>query len=154
MKSQQVIAVNSNSNIYKLSDLEGKNVAVQSTTKPEEYFSKRTDESIPKLSNLISLEHRELIFTFLGKGYADAVGAHETSVLQYKKDCDADIRILDEPIMTVDIGIAFAKGDDRGIAFKLQKTIEEMIADGTAEKIVGKYLDDPERYLEVDELEH
>ena len=33
--SRQVVAVNENSDIYKLSDLEGKNLAVQSTTKPE-----------------------------------------------------------------------------------------------------------------------
>ena len=33
--SRQVVAVNESSDIYKLSDLEGKNLAVQSTTKPE-----------------------------------------------------------------------------------------------------------------------
>ena len=42
--SRQVVAVNENSDIYKLSDLEGKNLAVQSTTKPEGIFLNRTDE--------------------------------------------------------------------------------------------------------------
>ena len=46
--SRQVVAVNENSDIYKLSDLEGKNLAVQSTTKPEGIFLNRTDERIPK----------------------------------------------------------------------------------------------------------
>ena len=41
--SRQVVAVNENSEIYKLSDLEGKNLAVQSTTKPESIFLNRTD---------------------------------------------------------------------------------------------------------------
>ena len=77
MVSNQVVAVNENSDIYTLSDLEGKTLAVQSTTKPEGIFLKRTDSRIPKLGNLISLEHRELIYTFLGKGYADAIGAQE-----------------------------------------------------------------------------
>ena len=63
--SRQVVAVNKNSDIYRLSDLEGKNLAVQSTTKPEGIFLNRTDERIPKLGNLISLGHRELIYTFL-----------------------------------------------------------------------------------------
>ena len=36
--SRQVVAVNENSDMYKLSDLEGKNLAVQSTTKPEGIF--------------------------------------------------------------------------------------------------------------------
>ena len=84
--SRQVVAVNESSDIYKLSDLEGKNLAVQSTTKPEGIFLNRTDERIPKLGNLISLGHRELIYTFLGKGYVDAVAAHEESIVQYMKD--------------------------------------------------------------------
>ena len=50
--SRQVVAVNESSDIYRLSDLEGKNLAVQSTTKPEEIFLNQTDERIPKLGNL------------------------------------------------------------------------------------------------------
>lgn len=38
MVSNQVVAVNENSDIYTLSDLEGKTLAVQSTTKPEGIF--------------------------------------------------------------------------------------------------------------------
>ena len=30
--------------------------------------------------------------------------------------------------------------------------LEEMRRDGTSLKIIGKYLDDPEKYLEVDDL--
>ena len=71
--SRQVVAVNESSDIYTLQDLAGKNLAVQSTTKPEGIFLKRTDERIPKLGNLISLGHRELIFTFLEKGYAEKI---------------------------------------------------------------------------------
>ena len=150
--SRQVVAVNENSDIYKLSDLEGKNLAVQSTTKPEGIFLNRTDERIPKLGNLISLGHRELIYTFLGKGYVDAVAAHEESIVQYMKDYDASFRILEEPLMLTGIGVAFAKDDDRGICEQMEKTLEEMRQDGTTLEIVGKYLDDPEKYLEVDDL--
>lgn len=153
MVSNQVVAVNENSDIYTLSDLEGKTLAVQSTTKPEGIFLQRTDSRIPKLGNLISLEHRELIYTFLGKGYADAVGAHEESVIQYMKDYDAKFRILDEPLMTVGIGVAFSKNETRDLPEKLEQTMEEMKKDGTSAKIIGKYLDNPEKYLEVDQLE-
>ena len=132
--SRQVVAVNENSDIYKLSDLEGKNLAVQSTTKPEGIFLNRTDERIPKLGNLISLGHRELIYTFLGKGYVDAVAAHE------------------ESLMITGIGVAFAKDDDRGICEQMSQTLEEMRQDGTSLKIIEKYLDDPDKYLEVDDL--
>lgn len=153
MVSNQVVAVNENSDIYTLSDLEGKTLAVQSTTKPEGIFLQRTDSRIPKLGNLISLEHRELIYTFLGKGYADAVGVHEESVIQYMKDYDAKFRILDEPLMTVGIGVAFSKNETRDLPEKLEQTLDEMKEDGTSAKIIGKYFDDPEKYLEVDQLE-
>ena len=154
ISSRQVVAVNENSDIYELKDLEGKNVAVQSTTKPEGIFLNRTDERIPKLANLISLGHRELIYTFLGKGYVDAVAAHEESIVQYMKDYDTNFRILEEPLMTVGIGVAFAKNDDRGICEELNQVLEEMRQDGTSLKIIGKYLDNPEKYLEVDGFEY
>lgn len=154
MISNQVVAVKTDSDIYTLSDLEGKNIAVQSTTKPEGIFMNQTDERIPQIGNLISLEKRELMYTFLAKDYADAIAAHETSILQYMSDYDTSYRILDEPLMTVGIGVAFAKNDDRGICEQLDDTLEEMRKDGTSEKIIGKYLDDPSKYLEVEQLEY
>lgn len=154
MVSNQVVAVNENSDIYSLSDLEGKSVAVQSTTKPEGIFLNRTDSRIPKLGNLISLEKRELIYTFLGKGYVDAIAAHKTSILQYESDYNVKYRILSEPLMTVGIGVAFSKNDTRGICEKLDSTLEEMREDGTSKKIIGKYLSCPKKYLEVDQLDY
>ncbi len=154
MISNQVVAVMEDSDIYTLADLEGKNIAVQSTTKPEGVFLNRIDARIPEIGKLVSLKHRELMYTFLSKGYVDAIAAHETSILQYMKDYDTSYHILDEYLMTVGIGIAFAKNDDRGICEELDKTLEEMRLDGTSEKIIGKYLDNPSKYLEVDDLEY
>ena len=54
--------------------------------------------------------------------------------------------------MLTGIGVAFAKNDNRGICEQMEKTLEEMRQDGTTLEIVGKYLDDPEKYLEVDDL--
>lgn len=154
MVSNQVVAVNTNSDIYSLSDLEEKSVAVQSTTKPEGVFLNRTDSRIPKLGNLISLEKRELMYTFLGKGYVDAIAAHETSILQYESDYNVKYRILNEPLMTVGIGVAFSKNDTRGICEKLDSTLKEMRKDGTSKKIIKKYLSHPQKYLEVDQLDY
>ncbi len=152
MVSNQVVAVNQSSDIYRLADLAGKNIAVQSTTKPEGIFLKRADKRIPLVSNLISMENRALIFTFLGKGYADAIAMHETSVLQYIKDYDAKFRILKEPLMRVGIGVAFSKNDKRGICEQLDKVLNEMRIDGTSAKIISKYLGDPAKFLEVSDL--
>ena len=54
--------------------------------------------------------------------------------------------------MITGIGVAFAKDDDRGICDQMSQTLEEMRQDGTSLKIIGKYLDDPQKYLEVDDF--
>ena len=79
---------------------------------------------------------------------------HEMYTLQaHMKDYDVKLRILDEPLMTVGIGVAFSKNETRDLPEKLEQTLDEMREDGTSAKIIGKYLDDPEKYLEVDQLE-
>ena len=55
--------------------------------------------------------------------------------------------------MTVGIGVAFSKNETRDLPEKLEQTMAEMKKDGTSAKIIGKYLDNPEKYLEVDQLE-
>ena len=154
MVSRQVVAVNESSDIYTLKDLEGKRVAVQSTTKPEEIFGNHEDSRIPDIKDLFSMQNRELIYPFLSKGYVDAVAAHETAILQYMKDYNLQYRILEEPLLTVGLGVAFNKEDEREIAETLTETFKEMRADGSAEKIISNYLDGAEKYLEVDAYEN
>ena len=150
MISRQVVAVNKDSDIYSLSDLEGKKIAVQSTTKPEGIFTEHKDSRIPQVQSVFSLQNRELIYPFLSKGYADAVAAHETAILQYMQDYGLEYRILNEPLLTVGLGVAFSREDDRGIDKELTQVFQEMREDGTMTQIIGKYLDHPEKYLEVD----
>ena len=150
MVSRQVVAVNKSSGIYKLSDLEGKKIAVQSTTKPEEILKQHSDPRIPNIGEVFSLQNRELLYPFMSKGYVDAVAAHETAILQYMKDYNVEYRILEEPLMAVGIGVAFSKNDERGLDKELSDIFQKMREDGTAEKIIGKYLENPGKYLEVD----
>lgn len=147
--SRQVVAVRQDSDIQTLADLAGKRVAVQSTTKPEELFLAHTDPRIPRVAEVFSLQDRELIYPYLSKGYADALAAHETAILQCMSDYSLDYRILDEPLLTVGLGVAFARTDQRGLDKELSRTFEEMRADVSLEQIVGRYLDEPQRLLEV-----
>ena len=153
MVSRQVVAVRKDSNIDTLSDLAGKRVAVQSTTKPEEIFLSHADPRIPELREVFSLQNRELIYPFLSKGYVDAIAAHETAILQYMADYGLEYRILDEPLLTVGLGVAFAKADTRGLERALSDVFAQMRADGTMERIIGKYLEEPWKYMkgETDE---
>lgn len=148
MYSRQVVAVRLDSDIDSLADLAGKRVAVQSTTKPEEMFLKGGDPRIPELEAAFSLENRELIYAFLSKGYADAIAAHETAILQCMSDYDLEYRILDEPLLTVGLGVAFARTDERGLQDELSRAFDEMRADGTLEQILGEYLDEPQKFME------
>ena len=107
--SRQVVAVRSDSDIYTLQDLAGKVVAVQSTTKPEELFLNAEQNGLPRLRRLYSLQNRDLIYTTLIKGYADALATHESAIRQFMKDYSVEYRILDEPLMTARLGVAFSK---------------------------------------------
>lgn len=147
MKSSQVVAVNEDSDIYTLSDLKGKTIAVQSTTKPEDILRSR-DSRIPQLRKIISVQKRDLIFILLSKGYVDALAAHDTSINEFSDETGLNFRILDEPLMTVGLGVAFAKNDTRGLNTELTKILRDMRQDGTTQKILAKYLADPDRYLE------
>ena len=149
MYSRQVVAVRKDSDIYSLSDLAGKRIAVQSTTKPEELFLNHTDPRIPAPGEVFSLQNRELLYPYLSKGYADAIAAHETSILQCMADYSLDLRILDEPLLTVGLGVAFARTDDRGLAQELSRTFSQMRDDGTTQQILGKYLENPQKYMEA-----
>ena len=148
MVSRQIIAVNAKSDIYAMDDLNGKTIAVQSTGKPEEIFLQSGQADIPQFEDIISLEDRSVQYAALDCGYVDAIAAHETAILQYMTDYGADFRILDEPLMTARLGVAFAKerGDD--LPQQLTEVFREMLADGTVRQIVSRYLDDPGHYLD------
>lgn len=147
MRSHQVVAVNEDSDIQTLQDLKGKIIAVQNTTKPEDIIRSH-DGTLPELQKVISVQKRDLIFILLSKGYVDALAAHDTSVDQFMEESGLKFRILEEPLQSVDLGVAFDKSDTRGLNVQLTETLEEMQKDGTIKQIISKYLPDAERYLE------
>ena len=153
MVSRQVVAVNTDSSIQSLSDLAGKTVMVQSTSKPEGIFLSGSDPRIPQAVEVFSIEDRSVQYAMLACGYVDAIAAHETAILQYMKDNNAVFRILEEPLLVTGLGVAFAKNDSRGLDHQLNDTFAQMREDGTLERIVGKYLEHASQYLEVDTID-
>ena len=152
MVSRQVVAVDADSNIQALGDLAGKTVAVQSTGKPEEIFLTGSDPRIPQTVEVLSIENRSVQYAMLACGYVDGIAAHETGILQYMKDNAVDFRILEEPLLVTGLGAAFAKNDTRGLDSQLTDTLAQMRADGTLERIIGRYLENAAQYLEVDTI--
>lgn len=149
MRSRQVVAVVPNSDIQTLADLKGKTVAVQATTKPEGILLDRTNKNVPEVGGVLSFTDRSYIAPALLKGHVDAIAAHETSILQYEEDYKVALRIIDEPLLEVGLGVAFDLNDESGIRDSVNEVLEEMHADGTMEEIVSRYLDDASKYLDL-----
>lgn len=152
LASRQVVAVDPESDIYTLADLKDKVVAVQSTTKPEGILLNSTNENVPQIKELYSFSDRAYLNPALVEGLVDAIAAHESSLLTYEKDYGVTYRILDEPLLEVGLGTAFDINDTRGIDVKLTHAYQEMLADGTMERLVSKYFDDPSPFLNVEGL--
>lgn len=152
LASRQVVAVDPESDIYTLADLKDKVVAVQSTTKPEGILLNSTNENVPQIKELYSFSDRSYLNPALVEGLVDAIAAHESSLLTYEKDYGVTYRILDEPLLEVGLGTAFDINDTRGIDVKLTHAYQEMLADGTMERLVSKYFDDPSPFLNVEGL--
>lgn len=150
MRSRQVVAVEENSNIQHLSDLKGKSIGIQATTKPEHIFLDKTNPSLPETGKLISFSDRSYLYPAVMNGLVDAIAAHEPSVLQYEEDYGIELRILDEPLQEVGLGVAFAKKDSRGIAQALDKSLGEMRDDGTMRAIIADYFENPDELLDLD----
>lgn len=140
LTSRQVIVVPEDSDITKISDLAGKSLACQSTGLVDEIFSAADGTgSVPVLSRLYCFDTFKLAFAALRKNYVDAVGGHETALVDFMNDLTGEYRVLDESLVEVELGVAFRKGDSRGIREKLTATLYEMAADGTTAGIVERY---------------
>lgn len=153
MKSRIVIAVNKDSNIYTIEDLWDKTVAVQAASKPEEMFLNMADSKLPRIRSLLSMKNRELTYPMLSKGYADALAVNEVIINQYMKDYNMQFRILEESLDTVGLGVAFDKNDKRDIDRRLTDILINMHDDGTEKEILEKYVEDTDKYLEVEVYE-
>ena len=111
------------------------------------------DSGFPDFAEVISVEERGVQYAALDCGYVDAIAAHEMTIRQYIEDYESNFRVLEKPVLVTGIGVAFDKQDERGLAQQLTDVFKQMRQDGTMKEIVGRYLDDPETFLEVNELE-
>ena len=136
--SRQVVAVPMTSAIQSLGDLNGRRAAVMSSTKPEELLLSPKD-NLPRVSELYCVDTLELAFAALRKGYADAVAAHEDAISRYLALWPGQYRVLDQPLQSVQVGVAFRLGGDETMAETLSQTLAEMREDGTIAALAEKY---------------
>ncbi len=145
MNSRQVVAVLSDSEINTISDLEGKKIALQATSKPDEIFSGKTIEKfdVPKLGKIYCFTKFEQIFTSISEGYVDAIAGHESVLREYMKTSTVQLRILSEPLLEVQLGVAFKKGTHADVINRLNQALSLMEKNGFTAGVVEKYGLDP-----------
>ncbi len=145
--SRQVVVVRNDSDIYHLSDLEGKLVSVMSSTKPESIFLDKLYDYIPDIKNLYCFKNLEYAFVAMRKGYTDAVSGHETAIKICMDSDEENYRILDEALLKVQIGVAFDKDSTNQPVDDVSNVLKDMKEDGTIDKIVSKYGLEPDKVV-------
>lgn len=139
MKSRQVLAVRADSDINTFADLKGKSVAMQYTSKADELFSSGEDERIPELSRILCFTNFENIFAALKNGFADAIAGHETALKERMKSNTGKYRILEETLLSVELGVAFKIGGGEELAALISKALVVMRNDGFTASVLKRY---------------
>ena len=135
-----VVCVNANSDINKLSDLAGKNVAVQAGSSG--LIALEEDENKDLVKSFKQLEQAEnynTCFMNLESGFIDAVVV-DLSVAKYQMSNNDKFKIIDEEIKKEQYAIGFRKGDTE-LKDKVESAIIDMYKDGTYMSIAKRYID-------------
>ena len=137
--SRQMVVVKNESEIQTLSDLKGKRIAVQATTKAEDLFLHKIESDLPQMEQVNCFSTTNEIYAALRKSYVDAIAGHEAMLGSLVKEGKDAYRMLDESIYKSELGVAFKKGTHEEVAADLTETLKKLQREGITEKIVTKY---------------
>ncbi len=139
MDNSQVFVVAADSGITSVADLAGKVVEVQADSSAEAAL-KENAELTATFSILQTVPDYNTAFMDLEMGAVDAI-AMDVIVAGYQieqRENGDSFMILEESLASEEYGIGFKKGNDE-LRDQVQKTLEEMAADGTLEEISNKW---------------
>lgn len=146
--SRQVVVVRADSDIWTLSDLAGKRVAVQATSKPETIFLERPEpDRVPQVGDVYCFSTMEEIYSAIRKDFADAIAGHEQAMKLFVEESPETWRMLEQGLMVSALGVAFLKGTNESFSRQLAAVLQEMQEDGTTINIIEKYGLDPHKVL-------
>ena len=139
--NSQVIVVMKDSGIKSFADLAGKVVLVQADSSALHTLEDKENEKAYALAqtfaDLQQVPEYETALMNLEAGAADAV-AMDVGVAKNKLESNDQLMILDEILSTEQYGIGFKKGNTE-LRDAVQKTLNEMVEDGTFGKIADKW---------------
>lgn len=128
----QVIIVQEGSEIAGADDLEGKKIGVQLGTTGDIYASDVEGAEIEQYNK--GMDAVQALTT----GKIDAVIIDNEPAKQFVSKAEG-LKILDEEFVTEEYAIAIAK-DNEELLEKVNAALEELIADGTIQSIIDKYI--------------
>ncbi len=140
-----VIVVRADSDIQTKDDLAGKVVVTQADSSALAALTSEedNDENLALAASFAALEQvadYNTAFMNLESGVVDAI-AVDIGVAQYQISQRGDLfRQLDEPISTEQYAIGFKLGNTE-LRDRVQATLNDMVADGTFDRIVANYKD-------------
>ncbi len=135
----QVILTREDSGIKTLADLDGKIVLAQTNSAAYELLTdpEGQAELASTFKSLETVPQYNTALMQLESGAVDAI-AIDLPVANQLIDGKDGYVILDETLRTEHYGVGFKKGEE-AMADELTKTLKEMYADGTVEKIAANY---------------
>ncbi len=136
LENDQVIVVGKDSGITKKADLEGKNVGLQKGSSAYDAFM--ADEINTKVAAMNEYPENVSALKDLGIGRIDAVIVDSVVARYYISSENAEFTILDETLSPETYAVAVKK-DNTELQEKIQKALDDMIADGTAAEISKKW---------------
>ncbi len=140
--NSQVVLVKAGSPIKSLADLAGKTVAVQTDTPVQKALAEggdRADLGKTFKGVVVTPNYNNAVME-LDSGAVDAVALDIGVAKQKMADLPGKFAMLDETVMTEQYGIGFKLGN-KALRDAVQKTLKEMVADGTAAKISAQWFD-------------
>lgn len=141
-----VVVVSTDSDIRTLDDLAGKVVATQADSSALAALTDDSEDNADNLALAASFADLQQVadynsaFMNLESGAVDAI-AVDIGVAKYQVDSRGDaFRMLDDAISTEQYAVGFKLGNTE-LRDTVQKTLNEMAADGTVDKIAENYAD-------------
>jgi polar amino acid transport system substrate-binding protein len=138
--NKQIFVVKSSSGISSIADLKDKTVETQKDSSALAALQGGNKSIADTFKALNQVADYNTALMDLESGVCDAV-AMDIGVAEYdisQKNNTADFSILNESITTEKYGVGFKTGNT-DLKDKVQKTLDEMFADGTVAKIAQKY---------------
>ena len=137
-KGVQVVIVPENSSITKIEDLEGKKIGTQMGTTGYLYCSDTPENGGYGEENVVAYDNGITAVQALLNNQIDCIVIDNAPAQAFVKE-NAGLKILDTEYAVEDYAIGFAKGNT-ALKEAVNKALAELIADGTVQKIVDKYI--------------